>query len=207
MILIADSGATKTDWRIINSQGEIQQAKTIGLSPYYQTFDSIAAELTQNLLPFVKEEVAEIHFYGTGCAGEEPCAIVRRGLQAVFPTAQTIEVDSDMLGAARGLCGHEAGIACILGTGSNNCLYDGRDIADKIPSLGFWLGDEGSGGYLGKVLITKYLRNELPKEIETKFIKKFGNLSRNEILDKAYIYFKENRIIIQESLPPFHMYS
>ena len=185
MILIADSGATKTDWRIINSQGEIQQAKTIGLSPYYQTFDSIAAELTQNLLPFVKEEVAEIHFYGTGCAGEEPCAIVRRGLQAVFPSAQTIEVDSDMLGAARGLCGHEAGIACILGTGSNNCLYDGRDIADKIPSLGFWLGDEGSGGYLGKTLVVAFLQKEMPEDLAVKFAKRYG-LNREIVLENAY---------------------
>ena len=185
MILIADSGATKTDWRIIDSQGGIQQAKTIGLSPYYQTSDSISAELTQNLLPFVKEEVSEIHFYGTGCAGEEPCAIVRRGLQAVFPSAQTIEVDSDMLGAARGLCGHEAGIACILGTGSNNCLYDGRDIADKIPSLGFWLGDEGSGGYLGKTLVVAFLQKEMPEDLAMKFAKRYG-LNREIVLENAY---------------------
>lgn len=185
MILIADSGATKTDWRIINSQGEIQQAKTIGLSPYYQTSESIAAELTQNLLPFVKEEVSEIHFYGTGCAGEEPCAIVRRGLQDVFPSAQIIEVESDMLGAARGLCGHEAGIACILGTGSNNCLYNGRDIADKIPSLGFWLGDEGSGGYLGKNLVVAFLQKEMPDDLAVKFAKRYG-LNREIVLENAY---------------------
>ena len=185
MILIADSGATKTDWRIINPQGGIQQAKTIGLSPYYQTSESIAAELTQHLLPSVEGEVSEIHFYGTGCAGEEPCAIVRRGLEAVFPTAQTIEVDSDMLGAARGLCGHEAGIACILGTGSNNCLYDGRNIADKIPSLGFWLGDEGSGGYLGKTLVTAFLHKEMPEDLADKFAKRYG-LTREIVLENAY---------------------
>lgn len=185
MILIADSGATKTDWRIINPQGGIQQAKTIGLSPYYQTSESISAELTQNLLPSITGEVSEIHFYGTGCAGEEPCAIVRRGLQTVFPSASTIEVDSDMLGAARGLCGHEAGIACILGTGSNNCLYDGRDIADKIPSLGFWLGDEGSGGYLGKTLVTAFLHKEIPDDLAAKFAKRYG-LNREIVLENAY---------------------
>jgi glucosamine kinase len=185
MILIADSGATKTDWRIINPQGGIQQAKTIGLSPYYQTSESIAAELTQHLLPSVEGEVTEIHFYGTGCAGEEPCAIVKRGLEAVFPTALTIEVDSDMLGAARGLCGHDPGIACILGTGSNNCLYDGRNIADKIPSLGFWLGDEGSGGYLGKTLVTAFLHREMPEDLAEKFAKRYG-LNREIVLENAY---------------------
>ncbi|MFN8347105.1 MAG: N-acetylglucosamine kinase [Spirosomataceae bacterium] len=185
MILIADSGATKTDWRIIETQGNIRQAKTIGLSPYYQTSESIATELTQHLLPSVHGDVTEIHFYGTGCAGEEPCAIVRRGLQTVFPTAHTIEVDSDMLGAARGLCGHEPGIACILGTGSNNCLYDGHSIADKIPSLGFWLGDEGSGGYLGKTLVVAFLQKEMPEDLAEKFAKRYG-LNREIVLENAY---------------------
>jgi len=185
MILIADSGSTKTDWRLITANGGIQQAKTIGLSPYYQDSASIAAELTQNLLPTITEKVTEIYFYGTGCAGEEPCTIVRNGLKAVFPTAETLEVESDMLGAARGLCGHEAGIACILGTGSNNCLYNGRDIADKIPSLGFWLGDEGSGGHLGKVLVVAFLQKEMPEDLAEKFAKRYG-LNREIVLDNAY---------------------
>lgn len=185
MILIADSGSTKTDWRLIASDGTIQQAKTIGLSPYYQDSASIAAELTQNLLPHTSESVTEIYFYGTGCAGEEPCAIVRNGLKSVFPLAQTIDVESDMLGAARGLCGHQAGIACILGTGSNNCLYDGRDIADKIPSLGFWLGDEGSGGHLGKKLVVAFLQKEMPEDLSEKFTKRYG-LNREIVLENAY---------------------
>lgn len=185
MILIADSGSTKTDWRIIDAEGNIQQAKTIGLSPYYQDSASIAAELTQNLLPSVKGEVEAIYFYGTGCAGEEPCNIVRQGLQAVFSSAQTIEVESDMLGAARGLCGREAGIACILGTGSNNCLYDGQNIADKIPSFGFWLGDEGSGGHLGKKLVLSFLHQEMPQDLAEKFTKRYG-LNREIVLENAY---------------------
>ncbi len=185
MILIADSGSTKTDWRIIDTDGSIRQAKTVGLNPYYQDSASIAAELTQNLLSSVEGNVSEIYFYGTGCAGDEPCAIVRRGLQAVFPTATTIEVDSDMLGAARGLCGHEAGIACILGTGSNNCLYDGRNIADKISSFGFWLGDEGSGGDLGKKLVLAFLHKEMPEDLAEKFAKRYG-LNREIVLENAY---------------------
>ncbi|MFN4147256.1 MAG: N-acetylglucosamine kinase [Runella sp.] len=185
MKLIADSGATKTDWRIIATDGSIHQAKTIGLSPYYQDSESIATELTQHLKPHVTENVTEIYFYGTGCAGEEPCAIVRRGLQAVFPSASPIEVESDMLGAARGLCGREPGIACILGTGSNNCLYDGRQIADKIPSLGFWLGDEGSGGYLGKTLVVSFLHKEMPEDLAEKFGKRYA-LTREVVLENAY---------------------
>ena len=185
MILIADSGASKTDWRMIAANGAIAQAQTIGLSPYYQDSASIAAELAENLVPLVPEPISEIYFYGTGCAGEEPCNVVRRGLQAVFESAQIVEVESDMLGAARGLCGHEAGIACILGTGSNNCLYDGRDIADKIPSLGFWLGDEGSGGYLGKTLVVAYLQKELPADLAEKFARRYG-INREMVLEKAY---------------------
>ncbi|MEZ4902654.1 MAG: N-acetylglucosamine kinase [Spirosomataceae bacterium] len=185
MILIADSGSTKTDWRLIAADGSIQQAKTVGLNPYYQDSTSIATELTQHLLPLVQESVTDIYFYGTGCAGEEPCAIVRNGLKAVFATAEVIEVESDMLGAARGLCGHEPGIACILGTGSNNCLYDGRDIAAKIPSLGFWLGDEGSGGYLGKTLVVAFLQKEMPDDLAEKFAKRYG-LNREIVLENAY---------------------
>lgn len=185
MILIADSGSTKTDWRIIDHENNVQQAKTIGLNPYFQDSDSIANELRQNLLPSIVGEVTEIYFYGTGCAGEEPCAIVRRGLQAVFPTAHLVEVDSDMLGAARGLCGHQAGIACILGTGSNNCLYDGKNIADKIPSFGFWLGDEGSGGHLGKKAVLAFLHKEMPTDLAEKFAKRYG-LTREIVLENAY---------------------
>ena len=185
MILIADSGASKTDWRMIAANGAITQAQTIGLSPYYQNSASIAAELAENLLPLVSEPISEIYFYGTGCAGEEPCNVVRRGLRAVFKSVQIVEVESDMLGAARGLCGHEAGIACILGTGSNNCLYNGRDISDKIPSLGFWLGDEGSGGYLGKTLVVAYLQKELPADLAEKFARRYG-INREMVLENAY---------------------
>lgn len=185
LTLIADSGASKTDWRMISPNGAITQAQTIGLSPYYQDSASIATELTKNLAPLVPETVGKIYFYGTGCAGEEPCNVVKRGLQTVFESAQTIEVASDMLGAARGLCGHEAGIACILGTGSNNCLYDGHDIAEKIPSLGFWLGDEGSGGYLGKTLVVAYLQKELPPDLAEKFARRYG-IAREMVLENAY---------------------
>jgi glucosamine kinase len=185
MILIADSGATKTDWRTIEADGSIGQARTIGLNPNFQDTDSIIAELTQNLLPSLTGEVTAVYFYGTGCAGEYACSIVEKAIRAVFPQATKVEIDSDMLGAARGLCGHEAGFACILGTGANNCLYDGRNIADKIPSLGFWLSDEGSGGYLGKTVVVSFLQKEMPTDLAEKFEKRYG-LTREIVLENAY---------------------
>lgn len=185
MILIADSGATKTDWRTISPDGSIGQARTIGLNPNFQDTESIINELTQNLLPHLSSVVTEIYFYGTGCAGEYACSIVEKALNTVFPSAGTVEVESDMLGAARGLCGHEMGIACILGTGANNCLYNGRDIIDKIPSLGFWLSDEGSGGYLGKTVVVSFLQKEMPADLSEKFEKRYG-LNREIVLENAY---------------------
>ena len=183
--LIADSGSSKTDWRLIDSEGQIQQARTIGLNPYYQDTASISEELAQNLRPKIVGDINEIYFYGTGCVGEEALTTMRNALKIVFPEAQKIDVESDMLGAARGLCGHEAGIACILGTGSNNALFDGKNITAQIPSLGFWLGDEGSGGYLGKTLVVKYMQQELPEDLSEKFSKKF-QLTRVDLLENAY---------------------
>lgn len=184
-ILIADSGSSKTDWRLIGTNGQIQQARTIGLNPYYQDTASISTELAQNLRPKIEGDVQEIYFYGTGCVGEEALNNMRNALKKVFPEANKINVESDMLGAARGLCGHEPGIACILGTGSNNAVFDGTNIVSQIPSLGFWLGDEGSGGYLGKTLVVKYMHKELSAELLEKFDKKF-NLTRVDLLENAY---------------------
>ncbi len=185
MILIADSGATKTDWRTISIDGKIGQARTIGLNPNYQDTDSIVAELTQNLLPQLQGAVTEVYFYGTGCAGEYACSIIEKALRVVFEAATVFEIASDMLGAARGLCGHQTGIACILGTGSNNCLYNGRDIVDKIPSLGFWLSDEGSGAYLGKMAVINFLQKDMPADLSEKFEARYG-LTREIVLENAY---------------------
>ncbi len=186
MILIADSGSTKTDWRMIASTGEISQARTIGFNPYFQDTDSIAIELAKSLKPLVSELVAEVYYYGTGCGTESSCAIVQQAIQQVFPEATTVSVASDLLGAARALCGHEVGIACILGTGSNSCYYDGEQIGYQIPNLGFWLGDEGSGGNLGKTLVTNYLLKDLAPELEAKFDKRFPNTTRDLVLENAY---------------------
>lgn len=187
MKLIADSGSTKTDWRSLSPTGAIQSYKTIGLNPYYQDTPSIVSELSQQLCPhLVPQAVSEIHFYGTGVSSPEKGAIIEQALRQVFPATEHIAVYSDMLGAARALAGRQQGIIGILGTGSNSCLYDGENISFQVPPLGFWLGDEGSGGYLGKQLLLSYLHKELPVDLRQKFDKRYGAKERLEVLENAY---------------------
>lgn len=185
MILIADSGATKTDWRIVDNSGVVEQVATAGISPQYLEADKIYSILVSSLLPnlTVKNPTA-IYYYGTGCSSPERNQRVHSALSRAFTNCD-IQVDHDLLGAARALCGHNPGIACILGTGSNSCLYDGKDISDNVPSLGFLMGDEGSGAYLGKMLIKAYLYRELPDEL-AQSLKNSYNLTKDGILDSVY---------------------
>ena len=135
MKLIADSGATKTDWCIGQSQTDCRIIQTQGINPFHQTAEHIRKVLEEELLPQLKEaeNISQIYFYGAGCTPEKS-PIVKEALQALFPQAE-IEVKSDLLGAARSLCGKEPGIACILGTGSNSCEYDGEKIEKPIDDL------------------------------------------------------------------------
>jgi N-acetylglucosamine kinase-like BadF-type ATPase len=137
--------------------------------------------------------VTAIYYYGTGCSTPDNQAIVRLALERVFTEASHIEINTDMLGAARALCGQRAGIACILGTGSNTCFYQNGQIAHQVANLGFWLGDEGSGGYLGKVLVSKYLLQELPSDLSAKFQKRHPDLTRDIVLENAYKKPSPNR--------------
>jgi N-acetylglucosamine kinase-like BadF-type ATPase len=185
MILIAESGATKTDWRILDDQGGIKQAISEGLNPYQQSFESIRDKIKTEILPQVDEEdISRIYFYGAGCATEEGRNVISKALKDSFALAE-IEVNTDILAAARGLCGHEEGIACILGTGSNSCFYNGREIVENVPPLGFIIADEGSGAYMGKTLIADFLRKDMPEELREKFMERY-NLDRTKILDKVY---------------------
>ncbi len=193
MKLIADSGSTKTAWRTINAQGQIAQANTIGFNPFFQDSDFIANELTNSLLPQINGQITAIYYYGTGCSTPDNQAIIRLALERVFVDAQHIEINTDILGAARALCGQSAGLACILGTGSNTCFYDGQKIDHQVANLGFWLGDEGSGGYLGKTLVTAYLLGELPTDLATKFQKRHPLLTRDVVLENAYKKPSPNR--------------
>jgi N-acetylglucosamine kinase-like BadF-type ATPase len=185
MILIADSGSSKTDWRLLGPDGSVEQAKTVGFNPYFQDADMIYAELEKTLLPqLASTDISEIYYYGAGCSTDTTRGVVRSAVSTAFPGAY-IDVNHDLLAAARALCGHEPGIACILGTGVNSCLYDGEKIVTGRPSLGFWLGDEGSGGYMGKTLIQQYFHEDMPEDLRQKFEKRYKPVL-GTVLENAY---------------------
>ncbi len=169
MIVIADSGSTKTDWRIIIGQEEQVQMATIGFNPFFVSSATVEKELQKEFIKkFPTEKAEKVFFYGAGCSDDFRCSIIELGLKPIFPNA-AIFVESDLMAAARATCTDKPGIACILGTGSNSCFYNGEEINDKIPSLGHLLGDEGSGNYMGKMLLRRYFYRELQDDIKIKF--------------------------------------
>ena len=184
MIIVADSGGSKIDWRLLKKDGSIGQANSAGFNPYYQPIEHLKKITEESLLPQVHEEVSKIFFYGTGVSSEKNVQSIEKIFLSYFPKA-SIEVGWDLLAAARALCGHEPGIACILGTGSNSCLYDGEKITDNVANLGWILADEGSGTYMGKQLIFDYFRKEMPESLAKQFHARFPS-SREEVLEKVY---------------------
>jgi N-acetylglucosamine kinase-like BadF-type ATPase len=184
MILIADSGSTKTEWCVADKGMPVQQALTAGMNPYFQSIDEIRRDIAYTLLPAIKNHTIEtVWFYGAGCASPEKNRIIIDVLVSLLQIP--VEVCSDLTGAARALCGHRPGIACILGTGSNSCLYDGQTIQRNISPLGFILGDEGSGAVLGKLLVGDCLKNQLPKLLVDKFMQQY-RLTPSVILERVY---------------------
>jgi len=185
MKLIADSGSTKTHWCVTDNAVVVKNIFTKGINPFYQTEDEILNEVNLHLMPEVEGlQIDEIFFYGTGCSFPEKKAMVSRALGYHFKGI-VIEIESDLLGAARSLFGRNKGIACILGTGSNSCLYDGQTIVENVSPLGFMLGDEGSGAVLGKKLVADCLKNQLPAEVKTKFMAQY-ELTPELILENVY---------------------
>lgn len=185
MILIADSGSTKTEWRILLEDGTISQARTTGYNPHHQTAADISHSLrTEFVSQLPPGQIEQIFFYGAGCGSEKYKDIVRQAFREVFPEVEAV-VDHDLLAAARALCLDEPGIACILGTGSNSCLYDGEKIINNVPSLGYILGDEGSGTDLGKRVVSDYLRGDMPEHLRARFEKRFS-VTLDEVLDRIY---------------------
>lgn len=200
MIIIADSGSTKTDWCAIENGTILCRIQTKGINPFFQKEEEILEELNRSLLPLLPEkEVNAVHFYGAGCTPEKAPVLVQAIRQAMNIQGK-IEVHSDMLAAARSLCGRQPGIACILGTGSNSCYYDGEKIEKNISPLGFILGDEGSGAVLGKLLVGDLLKNQLTPELKEAFLKQFG-LTPPEIIDRVYRQPFPNRFLA--GLTPF----
>jgi glucosamine kinase len=183
-ILIADSGATKAEWCLVTGE-EKKTILTPGLSPYFLTTDAIADLVRQEVVPAMENaDVNAVYFYGTGCANPENAKSVKKALRSLFAKAD-VEVSTDLMAAARALCGHEKGIACILGTGSNSCYYNGKSIGKNSPGIGYVLGDEGSGAYLGKKVVQHYLYNTFDEDLRARFDAKFVT-TPVEILDNVY---------------------
>jgi len=188
MILIADSGSTKTDWGFFNTTADIQALRTAGINPCHQTTDQIREIIENELLPQTRlidrSQVSRVFYYGAGCATPAICGTMQNLLHDFFPQAD-VTVASDMLGAARALCGHSEGVACVLGTGSNSCLYDGKDIVGQVPSLGYILGDEGSSAALGRRLLSDCLKRQLPESLSREFMERH-DLNMDTILENVY---------------------
>lgn len=183
--LIADSGATKTEWCLL-SNGRKKIFFTQGISPYFLNTDQIAELISNELLPGLKNVIiADLFYYGTGCKDLKNAKTVKAALKRAFPHAR-IDVGTDLLGAAKAVCGNKKGLACILGTGSNSCYYDGKKVVKNTPrSLGYILGDEGSGAFLGKKLVQYYLYETFDEELKQKFDDRFKTTAE-AILDNVY---------------------
>ena len=185
MLLVVDSGSTKADWLLADKGKVIGSFNTIGFNPYFHdskfVYDTLSS--TDSLAPF-SDSVTGLYFCGAGCSSEKRKAIIAEGLQKYFTKAKII-VDHDLLACAYATCGDEEGIACILGTGSNSCYFDGKKVHEKNYGLGYILGDEGSGSYYGKKLVTHFLYGLMPKNIHDDFSEQY-QLDRNTIINKVY---------------------
>jgi len=185
--LIADSGSTKTDWALIEDGKISASFKTKGFNPFFTSEDAFLNNLKEKILPEIKGNVDEIFFYGAGITDKNKKDKIEKPLSLLFPKTK-IEIQSDLLGASRALFGNEAGMVCILGTGSNSCLYDGKEIKKTIPPLGFILGDEGSGNALGKKLLGDYFKEIMPVKLRKLFEEDYM-IKLKEVLKQVY---KEN---------------
>lgn len=193
MKIIAESSTTRTEWALAEGNNVIEQAFTEGLNPFFQSRREISHSIRLQLPDaFFKRRWDKIYFYGAGCSSDEKKNIVKASLVAQFKTP--VVVESDLLGAARGLFINEPGLACILGTGSNSCLYNGRDIVQNVRPLGFILGDEGSGSSLGKIFLSDCLKNLAPKHLREEFYSRF-EVTPDEIMDKVYVMALSNKTL------------
>ncbi|MFO7575415.1 MAG: ATPase [Bacteroidales bacterium] len=184
MIIIADSGSTKAEWVVVRDGAPEDPVFSGGINPYFLSAEEINELLNSELNILAGIPVNKIWFYGTGCNTPDKNELVRASLGKFF-TTDDIFIGSDLLGAARSLCHTEPGIACILGTGSNSCYYDGTRIVSNVPALGFILGDEGSAAIMGRKLLSDILKRQLPQQVIDLFHETY-NLTQAEILDRVY---------------------
>ena len=184
-ILLADSGSSKTDWVVLENNKIVHSFQSIGINPYFWTFEQIVEEIWASVVPQVGDkEIQSIFFYGAGCSNESKKAVLQAAIKEVFRQSE-IEVSHDLLAAARALCGKSDGIACILGTGSNACVFEAGKITAQPINLGFWLGDEVSCGALGKSLVLHFLHQEMPQHLQKAF-REIHKISLEEVLEQAY---------------------
>ncbi len=198
MILIADSGSTKTAW-ICTDGSTMETHITGGANPFFRSTADMIAEWNESNLSLLRDKVSQIYFYAAGVVNEEKAQVIKKALLVLFPEA-TASVQSDLLAAAHATLGNNKGIACILGTGSNSCLYNGREITAHVPPLGFILGDEGSGAVMGRMLVGDYLKKTMPSELSREFTNKYP-YEYGEILNRVYKQDKPNMFLA--SFVPF----
>lgn len=198
MILIADGGSTKTNWCLVTDDEKKVYFNTEGYNPYFVSEEYITKSLQENLpVDLEKDKITEVNFYGAGCSTDEMRAHVQRAMQLVF-TKATVNIGHDMLAAARAVLGRNAGFAAILGTGTNTCLYDGKNVTQNIDSGAYILGDEGSGCYIGKKLLTDYLRGYMPENLRQIFWDTY-HLTPDDVNEQVYTKPLANRFCAQFS--------
>lgn len=193
MKLIAESGSTRTEWALVEDNHLVQRVFTEGLNLFFQTRREISRSVRLGLPEsFFKKKLDQVYYYGAGCSSYEKKNILGASLVAQFKTP--IQVESDLLAAARGLFKCESGIACILGTGSNSCFYDGKIVVKNVKAAGYILGDEGSGAVLGKLFLADLLKGLAPKELASEFHEKF-RISANDVMESVYNLPFPNRFL------------
>jgi N-acetylglucosamine kinase-like BadF-type ATPase len=199
MIFIIESGSTKSDWVLVDKSKQTFY-KTIGFNPYFHSSDVVATEIRKNksIMSHVPD-VSKIFFYGAGCSSDKLNQEIELGLQMVFPDAEIV-VDHDLLACAYATYDGEPGISCIIGTGSNSCFFDGADLSEEVPALGYVLGDEGSGSYFGKFLLSSFLYHRLPKDILEDFEASY-QMTHAEIV--ANVYKSDSANVFIASFMPF----
>ena len=185
MYFIVESGSTKSDWVLVDSKNNQSFYSTMGFNPYFHSSDLIENELKKHVdILAVADDVSGVYFYGAGCSSEEMTKIVQIGLQRIFKNAHVL-VDHDLLACAYATYSGRPGISCIIGTGSNSCLFDGKDLTEVVPALGYILGDEGSGSYFGKQLLSNFLYHKLPSHVAVDFFETY-QLDKDEIVNHVY---------------------
>ncbi len=198
-VFVADSGSTSTNWSLVSEKGCTRKINTQGINPYYMGKDEICRLLQEQLLPSLSEEerhsISEIYFYGSGCSTENKRYLITDSLRMISPNA-SIFADHDVLASARASCGEGKGIACILGTGSNSCVYNGKEVVKNAISLGYLLGDEGSSIHIGKLFLTRFLKNRVSSPLKEAVNEHF-KFSFEDILNGLYQSPKPNQFIAQ----------